>query len=367
VAVVVADGHVTAAYENRRYRYEIRGLKEAVDVLMRNVPQGNRLTLVPQRRGIPLAAVTVAQADYHAYESGNMTEDRFFSSFIISTDVADAWHALGGRPRHNRSFRRFDIVAHPQLAVQFGGRQDVFESQVNLAPEISTSLWKGMRLSTQWIIPLQNELARQGDFVRPGVTAISQAFRLPGHTFVSLAAGYFTRNRYGIDAEAATFLDRGRWMLSARAGYTGDASFRMGKWTYDSPDVVTLSAGVDFFVPIYTTSLGLRFERYVYRDVGVRFDVERDFGEFTLGFFGLMTSEGDNVGFRFVAPLFMRKYARPSRLRVRPARSFPWEYRYQGLTRAGARYETTTRADALWEELPARFIQPQLRELEEER
>jgi hypothetical protein len=259
------------------------------------------------------------------------------------------------------------VVVHPQLAAQFGGRQDVFESQVNLEPEITTSLWKGMRISSQWIIPLQNELERGGDFVRPGITVISQALRLPGSSFASLTAGYFTRNRYGVDAEAATYLGAGRWRLSARAGYTGAASFRRGAWTYTSPDVLTFRAGLDVFVPAYTSTFGVSFERFVFEDVGVRFDVERAFGEFRLGFFGIATTEGDNVGFHFVAPLFVRKYAAPARLRVRPARTFPWEYRYQGLTQAGMRYRTTTRAEALWEELPPRFIQQQLLDLEERR
>jgi len=67
------------------------------------------------------------------------------------------------------------------------------------------------------------------------------------------------------------------------------------------------------------------------------------------------------------SPLFVRKYADPARLRVRPARAFPWEYRYQRLTQAGMRYRTTTRADPLWEELPSRFIRQPLLDLEERR
>ncbi len=381
VSAIIGDERVTVTYENRRYRDEVRALDEAARLALPHVPPGSRLTLVPQRRGLPLLAVSMnageedgdamyAAAERHATAETHGSGDHAprstttrVPSFDVSTDVAANWNAIKHRPRRNGSFGRFDLVLHPQFSGFFGDRQDAFQTQMNVAPELTIALRKGLSLSAAVILPLQNDLERDGDFVRPGVMAINQTFRLPRSTFVSLTAGYFTRNRYGLDAEAAVYLAGGRWLLSARAGYTGYASFRKGTWTYGSPDVLTFSAGVERFLPRYTTSLHARFERYLLEDVGVRFGVDRAFGEITLGFFGLVTSDGDNVGVRFSVPLFVRKYGRPARLRVRPPRAFPWEYRYQGLPQTGLDYRVTNRADRLWDELPPRFLENQMREL----
>ena len=363
VAAVSEDGHVIVAYENRRYRYEIRALQEVMKLVMPRVIDDQHVTLIPQGRGIPLVALTIPAGAYRSFMQGTMSREQFVATFIPSLGVDAFWRKTQASRKTNPSFFKFDLVIHPQFSAQFGNYDDAVKSQVNIAPELTTSFWKGMRLSAQMIIPIQNELAEEGNYLRPGLLTLNQTLRLPYNTFVSTTAGYFTLNRYGIDAAFKKYFAGGRWALGANVGYTGEASFRKGQWLYTDPDVLTPSVSIEYYLPQYNLTARTTYGKFIFEDTGFRVDVLREFGEFKIGFFGLLSKEINNAGFNLVLPLFVRKYSKPAHVRIRPARTFSWEYRYRGLPLTGRRYETGNSIDTFKEGLTPSFIKNHLTDL----
>jgi hypothetical protein len=199
------------------------------------------------------------------------------------------------------------------------------------------------------ILPIQNELDEQGDYVRPGIVSINQTVRLRGDTFVSLSGGYFSDNRYGVDLESRTYLQGRRFALGARIGYTGYAGIRDGSWSQSSMGRLSAALTTDVYVRQYSLLIRSGLERFAYGDFGWRVDVVRTFGEVQLGLFGLVSEGENNAGFSIAIPLFGRKYGNPASLRIRPARTFDWEYRYRGFPSTGLRYETGHGIDELWD------------------
>ncbi len=352
VAVAAEDGRWVVTYENRIYRYEIRALEEVMRQVLSQVPGHQSVTFIPQNRGIPLVAVTVATHTEGAQDRA------FVAASDISLDV-DAY-ALGSLQKANRSFRKVDLIIHPQFKARFGNLEDAIESQINLAPEITTSLWKGMRLSAQVIIPLQNELSPEGDYVRPGLVTLNQTLRLPESVFVSATAGQFTQNRYGIDAAVKKYFAHGRWAVRANAGYTGYASYRKGDGAHGPLDVLTAFLSVEYYVPRYDLVVGTTYGQFLYEDQGWRVDVLRRFGEVEIGFFALRTALGSNGGFNLTIPLFPHKYTRMGAVRIRTAEAFPLEYRYRGLPRGGIQYDTDNRIHPFLKRLHPVYVSNQL-------
>src|SRR5690606_38674017 len=136
----------------------------------------------------------------------------FVDAIEVAPPSVQDQRRIAGR-RLNPSAFKFDATIQPQLRTGFGNFSYRVESQINLAPGISTSLWPGMRLPAQVIIPLQNELDESESQVRPGLLTLNQTLRpLPG-TLVSATVGYFTNNQYGLDAAVQHELFDGRLML----------------------------------------------------------------------------------------------------------------------------------------------------------
>jgi len=354
VAVAAQDGRLVVTYENRIYRYEIRALEAVMRQVLPQVPGHQSVTFIPQNRGIPLVAVTVAP-----HTEGAPEED---SAFMAATDISldvDA-DALRSLQKTNRSYRKVDLIIHPQFKARFGNLEDTIESQINLAPEITTSLWKGMRLSAQVIIPLQNELSPEGEYVRPGLVTLNQVLRLPASVFVSATAGQFTQNRYGIDAAVKKYFANGRWAVRANAGYTGYASYRKGDWTHGPLNVLTAFLSLEYYLPRYDLVVGTTYGQFLYEDKGWRVEVLRRFGEVEIGFFALRTALGSNGGFNFIIPLFPHKYTPMGAVRIRPAEAFSWEYRYRGIPRGGIQYATDNGIHPFLKRLHPVYINNQL-------
>jgi hypothetical protein len=260
----------------------------------------------------------------------------------------------------NSSLNRFIIVVHPQFRAQFGNIDDPVQSQINLAPEMTTSLWKGMSFSAQLIIPLQNELGEEGNDPRPGLLTLNQTLRFPKNTHLSATVGYFTKNRYGIDIEITKHFANGRWLLGSKIGYTGYASYLNGIWYYSQIDALTTQFKAGYFFSRYDLSLSATYGKFLYHDTGWRWDVLRRFGEVDIGFFTSLTEISRNGGIKLSIPLFPAKHMSTGLIRITPAKKFSWEYFYREFPQAAIQYGTGNSIDDFSKGLDPFFIKHEL-------
>ncbi len=357
VAVVIVESKMIVTYENRIYRHDARAVKEALRIALPFARGVTHLVLIPQHRKLPLVAVTIPLETTLALSHGAVTYEN--SASTVALAVHSDWQKLETLPRANTSLRKLDLVIYPQVHAVFGDYADPLKFQINVAPELEVSLWQGMSLSAQLIIPLHNELQQASDGVRPGVLALNQFLRLPHQALAAITLGYFTRQRYGVDLEAKKYLRNGKFSIGGNLGYTGYASYGDGQWTYSSLDLWTALANADFRWSRFDLFVRATYGKFLYQDKGWRGDVWRQFGEVEIGFYGIHTQAGTNLGFNFSIPIFPPRYAKAGTLRLRPARYFPWEYRYWGVWESGSsglRYDTGQRLDDLMKSYQPDYI-----------
>lgn len=358
VAVSADSSEVIIAYENRVFRFEARAMIEVLRIAFRGVAVPANTVLIPQNRAVPLVAVLLDSSACHRFLAGNRSESP--GGITVRFDCEPYWRRLRNRTLANASKMKLDVLVHPQFKAQFGSPNDAVESQINLAPAASTMLWKGMSLSGQWILPVQNEMEYEGDYARPGLLTLNQTVRLPSNTFVSGTAGYFTEHRYGVDLEAKTFWKNGRRAAGLRLGYTGFAAYLKNVWYYDDLSDWNAIAYAEVRFPSLDLVSKLSGGRFLYGDEGFRLDMVRQFGESTIGFFTVYTNGGRNGGFQVSLPVFPARRMRPNRIRVSPALYFPWSYRYRGLPVYGIEYETGQKVDGFMKNCNPDFIVNQL-------
>ena len=336
VAAITRGSCLIATYENARYRDELRALDEASELLFPLLQAGQRLVLVPTHRAVPLASATRHRAD----DAGTpQPADRSAGRAKVSIDLSDVPDELFQRPRASSTFGRADVVVHPWFEASFGDYDNPVASRTGLAPELRIDVRKGLSVSAQVLITLQDDLPTGESRIRPGLVTVNQLVRLPHDVFVSATAGAFNPNRYGADLEARAYFANGRLSAGAELGLTGAASYARTGWRRTAMRDETTLVDVAWRVMPYDLLLRATAGAFLADERGVRLDVARRFGELEIGWFLLASEEGNNGGLVLRIPLLPRTYGRPAPLRLRTAEAYRWQYRYRGFVPGGWRYD----------------------------
>jgi hypothetical protein len=368
VRVVLEGGRVIVTSKSKTYQDGVEATREVMASLLSgakeklNGRQKTNVTLISQRRKIPIVAISIPENEYLSLLNSRSPGRELITNVDVSLNVGSAWKRTRKVRKAKSSLWKLDIIIHPQFKANFGDYSDPVKAQVNLAPRMTTTLWKGMSISAQVIIPLYNELGELGEYWRPGFLTLNQTLRLPLDTFASATLGYFTQDRYGGDLEVRKYFADGRFSIGANAGYTGFASYLKGVWYYTNIDHLTGCIDARYRISRFNLSLGATYGRFLYKDEGWRFDVFRRFGETGIGFFALKTRGATNGGFSLSIPIFPSRYLPAGRIRVSPAKEFQWEYRYKTLPKKGIQYNTGNRIDDFMKGFEPSYVKNQMAE-----
>lgn len=357
VAVLQAGKELIVTYENRRYRDELGAAREVIAGIQAVAREALEVILIPQNRMIPLIAIRAAVNQQRLPANGELSEARL----EVNLNFESYWSRIKTLPRANASTGKLDLVLHPQFNVAFASYNNPVATQFNVAPALQTSLWPGMAFFAQLIIPLQNELEREGDYIRPGLVTINQVLRLPREVFVSGSLGYFTQERYGLDLDVQKYFFNGRAAIGANFGYTGHASYFKGVWSYSGINHQTMFLNSEMRIPRWDLALRASYGKFLYQDTGWRVDLMRQFREVDFGFFLLRSAAETNTGFYFSVPIFLRKHLAPRRVRIRTADYFSWEYFYKGFPESGTRYQTGNSLNDFMKRLHPDYVNNQIR------
>lgn len=361
VAALQAGKELIVTYENRRYRDELTAAREVIAGIQALAREELEVTLLPQNRKIPLVAIHVAVPQPGVRPNGESPAPLSEVALEVALNFDSSWSKIKTLPRANASTGKLDLVLHPQFNVAFASYNNPVATQVNLAPALQTSLWPGMAFFAQIIIPLQNELARTDDYVRPGLVTINQTLRMPREVFLSASMGYFTQERYGLDLNVQKYFFNGGAAVGANFGYTGHASYLKGVWSYSAIKHQTMFLHSEIRIPRWDAALRATYGKFLYQDTGWRMEVTRQFREVDFGFFLLRSAAEMNTGFYFSVPIFPRKHLKPGRVRVRTADYFSWEYFYKGFPESGTRYQTGNRLNDFMKRLHPDYVRNQIR------
>jgi hypothetical protein len=343
VAVLTAGDNIFITYENYDYRFEPDAinavLKKVFSVISGN-PHFKVLILIPQRQQVPVIAIVVplnkyAEGEGKEIKSGNLKEE-----IRITAEIEDYWGRLKLLPKNNSSISNLDISIEPRLRFQLGDYDYPFKYQFSLLPELSTSLWKGMRLSYQLFIPVINShYVDKFNYLGPGLVTLNQFFRLPEGILANLTVGYFSRNRYGIDLEAGKYFFNDKIFFSFNAGFTGYAAFlkkgsagisldtvQHATFEYGALDYLTYRGSISCMPGIYDLSLDITFGRYLYNQKAIEIFLNRQFNEYDFSLIVSLTREGANFGFGMRIPVYPPKYLSNKKIRIRPSEYFNYSY-----------------------------------------
>lgn len=360
IRIKLADSRILIAYENRVYRFEVEALNEILKIVVPLINDREELVLIPLNRKIPIVKFSSALKNCRDFLDKKIDAKKFIENSDIRLNTDKDYKLLLDERENNSSNFKFDLVLKPQFKFEFGPYSKPIIAQINLAPDIRTDFWKGMKLSYEQIIPLYNEFGTRGDSIRTGMVTLNQTFRLQNALYISTTAGIFSNNRYGFDFETRKYFVDGNFSLSGNIGVTSFVDFSgLTRVLYSDQFLVTGSLGAEYRIQKYDLTIGVSAGHYLQKDNSLRFDINREFGEIEIGFFAIRSlGRVTNGGFTLTIPLFPSKYWRPSFVRLKTAENYSWSYVVKSNTNdlIGMRYNTGNRINAFIEKLNSSFI-----------
>lgn len=340
-------------YEDRVYRFEINGLRKILDEASRSLDDSTNLYIIPLMRGIPVFVFTTQINHSKNYRSSDY--DRLVANHIIqkSFDIDTVRGYLKRAKIVSKSFGRIDVIFLPGFKLAFGNFASAFEWEVNMATMIQTSMWKGMLISAQVIIPFHSELQQDGEKkIRMGNILLDQLFRLPKNVFVNASTGIYTyanpitnsivSQRYGVHTDLKKYFMNSKVCFGGYAGLTGQIRFNNGVLEYGPLDKVTAAVYALSYISKYNLTTGITAGKYLFDDFAVRLNVSRSFGELNIGLFAVKSSFGTNGGINFIIPVSAGKHSRPAAVRFLLANDIKYEYTYRTIHRDADMYDTNT-------------------------
>ncbi len=361
IKVSFKDSDLFLTYENRLYRFEIDGLLKVFEIIDSSLTNEeiDRIVIVVQNKKIPVVCVSTKKEILSSYMNKEMSQKEFADNLEISFSVKEEWLEFKNVETTNSSNLKFDFIFKPTYKFEFGLYSKPIRYQLNIAPSIEFSLWKGMSTLYELTIPLHNDLLPREDTVRTSMVVLNQAFRFSNSFIVSSSLGYFTQNRYGIDIDARNYFLNGDLAVALNIGYTGFASFSGSKLYYSDPYLWTGSCSIEYRIQKYDLTLGIMAGKFLSGDNTLRIDINRDFGEVLIGFFALRSDEGiSNGGINLSIPFLPSKHLKPNFIRLKTNESLAYSYLLKTNTDdlIGLRYNTGYRTSDFIERLNPGFI-----------
>jgi len=169
--------------------------------------------------------------------------------------------------------------------------------------------------------------------IRTRVVSFTQQFRLPATTFLTASIGLFSRNRYGISTHLEKYFWKDRLWVTAKAGYTGNASYvrytgiEVEKhWQYTKLNYVDYKMGVHYWFPKWNMQVSAEYGKVLFDRTALFFRCRQKFKEVELEFYAFRTDQGSNYGLEIALPIYPKKYWKPKRFSVRPSKRFHYNY-----------------------------------------
>lgn len=310
--------------ENTAYRLNGVGISKAVDVVQRmGLPEKKPCRLIILDNNVPQISL------YYQPIIGDTVPQAARNDWEVSYNLGDHWRKAVRGKKQNSSLFKVDITIYPELSLKNLVITQIYQVLFNLSPAIEVSLWKGMKLTAQMVLPVYND--GYGDRlgkVHPGFLTLQQTVRLPYNIWGTLTVGAFNGSRYGADLKLFHPFKDERFSVEGRLGVTGTYYWDGFDYVYGTKRRVTWSIGGSFYWPEFNVQTTLKAEQYMLGEKGMRLDIIRHFRYASIGFYA-MKAKGvkANGGFRFQVALPPYKYKRRGYIpRVTPSRNMGIAY-----------------------------------------
>lgn len=318
------ENELFVSIENMVYRWDVNAVSKAIDICT-GTKNNLKINLLLIRNGIPFLVIKVRDKKWQEFRQ-NKNQEAINNEIIVSRDIYSVWQVLRNEQVHNSNVGKTDVIFYPQFSYENTRLAKIYETQLNVAPLIDFSAWKGNTVSGQIIFPIHNELGYEGEKIRPGIVTLNQEFALPWFWRGRITFGNFTNSRYGTELYLFRPLWNENWNFEMKCAFTGSSHFLDYNWVKGKINTLTFSSVVSWYYPKFDLIFSGGAARYIYKDFGIFGTCTRHFGETSIGFFAEINQKSLNGGFMFNIPLPLSKRNNRKLIRLTIPNQFGLDY-----------------------------------------
>ena len=315
--------------QNSAYRQQGVGVGKAVDLIQREgLAPMKKCRIVLLDNNVPQISLSYSPM------VGDSVPQASRQDWDVSYELGDTWKQARRVVKSNSSLFKVDVVVYPWLMFQNYKLSKMYDYVFQLSPAIEVSMWKGMKLTAQVVLPIQNDYYGARDSqVRPGFLTLSQSVRLPYNIFLTGIVGFYEGGRSGAELRAKYILPDEHFWLTGRLGVTRKgywdhwAYYHGTKWRTD------FHVGLHYYWPKFNTEFMVKGERFLLGEYGSQFEMYRHFRYASIGFYAMKifgkddaANNGFNGGFAFRVALPPYKYKRKGYMPRLVAGEFGFRY-----------------------------------------
>ena len=322
VRAYFSSGTLDVEYENRIYFREKDALKIIIPELMEKVPDIQTISLFPKKDAVPLFQITISRDNYRASLG---TEQSFFDQLVMSPVSKGHIHGDG---TFNSSVGKVDITLHPFANIALGRLYDPFIPQYAIAPEFSVFYGKGIKSISRLRFMLYDELKMNNRKVSLDVFYLEYKYSQAILKDVSLSAGYFGENRYGISSDTVLFGWQSKLGFGCSTAFLGNIYYTDKIIYYTKMWNWTVLGDVYYKLPSLNMLVITRFGRFLHQDNGVSLSVVRFFNNVGMNVFIAKTDQGNIYGLELQLLTYPHRNFKPYYTRLRLPVVINVGYRY---------------------------------------
>ena len=315
--------------QNSAYRQQGVGVGKAVDLIQREgLAPMKKCRIVLLDNNVPQISLSYSPM------VGDSVPQASRKDWDVSYELGDTWKQARRVVKSNSSLFKVDVVVYPWLMFQNYKLSKMYDYVFQLSPAIEVSMWKGMKLTAQVVVPIQNDYyGRPYSQIRPGFLTLSQSVRLPYNIFLRDIVGFHEGGRSGAELRAKYILPDEHFWLTGRLGVTRKgywdhwAYYHGTKWRTD------FHVGLHYYWPKFNTEFMVKGERFLLGEYGSQFEMYRHFRYASIGFYALKVfgkddaaHNGFNAGFAFRVAIPPYKYKRKGYMPRLVAGEFGFRY-----------------------------------------
>ena len=299
------DNFIVLVYENRVYRSELTAMGTALNILQQSEGMDENIRVIPLNRGVPLVSVDYKKNN----NSWNLTEASVSPEYLSNSpeNTSFSFFPVNENWRENSSFGKWELKLIPDVRAKFHTPEGFIRLKVNAISEASLTLGKGLKLTSQIMVPLVYQFDEDIAEIKPGSSYLNYTRRFDNNVWVSSSVGMFHWKsgnykddlsgehlghhewyRYGISVETAKYFSNGKYNIFLKTDLTGHLSYRKSKWFYSSlNDRFTWLAGAGYRFDYADLYVQMGWGKDLYNDIPFDVKMIRSFGEIDLGVFVL--------------------------------------------------------------------------------
>jgi hypothetical protein len=255
---------------------------------------------------------------------------------------------------------KWDFWIQPQFSAIFGNLNKAVENKTNILLNTELIITNGFSLYTGITFPLVNDLDNQPLNIRLAPTYFNYFHHKNSPDYLSLSAGLFFNDRYGLNAEYQHMDFNKTLSFGLEGSYSGFYYLYPDSYKYTDLRELLVLANLAYRFPRNDVTLNLIAGQFLYYDKGFRLELIRQYTKAEIGFFGSFTENGATIGINLAFKIPPSAAIENKHIRLRTSEDYNWEYVYSRGFKIAERYRLHYKLDQKLRQYHRSFWQSEL-------